>query len=56
MSATTYEECIGDGWLALAAAIMSPKELSVNECLRLVGVKPLGETNDEKEVERAKIA
>ncbi len=46
MSATTYEEWIDDGWLALAAAIMSPKELSVNESLRLIGVKTPDEKND----------
>jgi len=37
----SYEDYIEDSWLALAAAIVSPKELTVNESLRLMGLKPL---------------
>lgn len=48
MSSMSYEDYIEDSWLALAAAIVSPKELTVNESLRLIGLKPLGSNENKK--------
>ena len=53
VSATTYEDCIGDGWLALAAAIISKKELSVTESLHLIGLRPIDINDNVRGVKEA---